>query len=391
MPYVSILTRRHQVGAGTTTLGGGDGVDISLPSVTREGPAAILTVTPGQRATIRRADPTVAVSVDGRPLVDESRPLAHGSKIEILGVAVLFGDERQNGTTQHVAGVAGVADPAMRLGEAEPTAGTGGVLVSLRDGRRYPVPDVGLEIGRDPHCDLVIASSAVSRWHAQVAPALLGYAVSDSSANGVFVNGVKVEESVTLARGDVIRVGPEEFRFDADVASYEPSADLLAGGAPPAAPAAPAPPDGKPSEVRARTAEIPSLPPAAAPVLATLEILTRGVQAGVTHDVTRQLSHVGRGGHNDVVLDDRSVSGTHAKLQWRDGAWYVVDMDSTNGTYVDGERVRGERRLASVTELRFGDIKATFRAAATPPSGDAGDTRKIVGVALGQGRVRSSR
>jgi pSer/pThr/pTyr-binding forkhead associated (FHA) protein len=388
MPFVSIIARRHQLRAGNTTLGGGDGVDIAIPAVALEGPAAVLIVTHDGNAVIRRADPGVAVSVDGRLLGDEPRSLAHGSKIEILGAVVLYGDERHSGTTRHVAGV-GAADPPSGFGEAEPAADTGGVLVSLRDGRVYPVPDAGLDIGRDPHCDLVIASSAVSRWHAQVAPGLLGYVIADSSSNGVLLNGAKIEGTATLARGDVIRVGPEEFRFDADAASFEPSGALLDGQGAPRAAAAERPP-----EVRARTAEVPTLAPAVdVPVLARLEIVSRGLDNGTSHDITHQLSHLGRGAHNDVVLDDRSVSGAHAKLQLRGEAWYVVDMESTNGTYVDGERVRGERRLPPIAELRFGDIRATFRAAVAVPSAGAGggDTRKIVGATDGQVRSRSSR
>src|SRR5438445_320308 len=64
--------------------------------------------------------------------------------------------------------------------------------------------------------------------------------------------------------------------------------------------------------------------------------------------------------HNDVRLTDESVSETHAKLQRRDDGWYLVDMDSTNGSYVGGTRVVGERRIEGSPDLRFGGVKMRF-------------------------------
>ncbi|MBN8751069.1 MAG: FHA domain-containing protein [Variovorax sp.] len=52
----------------------------------------------------------------------------------------------------------------------------------------------------------------------------------------------------------------------------------------------------------------------------------------------RQLS-IGRRPGNDVVLRDPSVSGSHAVLHRVDTSTYIEDLDSTNGTHVNGERV----------------------------------------------------
>ncbi|MDP9353508.1 MAG: FHA domain-containing protein [Chloroflexota bacterium] len=48
---------------------------------------------------------------------------------------------------------------------------------------------------------------------------------------------------------------------------------------------------------------------------------------------------LGRKLTNGVVLDDSTVSGEHAVLYLRDGAWYVRDAGSTNGTFVNGQDV----------------------------------------------------
>ena len=65
---------------------------------------------------------------------------------------------------------------------------------------------------------------------------------------------------------------------------------------------------------------------------------------------------VGRGGQNDLVLSgDEFASARHARIESRgDGVW-VEDLDSTNGTYVNGARVVGARRLAAGDVLRVGE------------------------------------
>ena len=64
---------------------------------------------------------------------------------------------------------------------------------------------------------------------------------------------------------------------------------------------------------------------------------------------------VGRGGQNDLVLmDDDFASARHARIEVRgDGVW-VQDLDSTNGTFVNGTRVAGAQRLGAGDVLRVG-------------------------------------
>jgi len=65
---------------------------------------------------------------------------------------------------------------------------------------------------------------------------------------------------------------------------------------------------------------------------------------------------VGRGGQNDLVLvGDEFASARHARIEVRgDGAW-VQDLESTNGTYVNGSRVSGAQRLGAGDVLRVGE------------------------------------
>jgi predicted component of type VI protein secretion system len=90
--------------------------------------------------------------------------------------------------------------------------------------------------------------------------------------------------------------------------------------------------------------------------------MNEGPGKGTKYELHTPLGHIGRGAHNDVRLSDESVSETHAKLQRREDGWYVVDMDSTNGTYVGGTRVMGERRIEGSPDVRFGGMKFRFTA-----------------------------
>src|SRR6266550_381047 len=146
--------------------------------------------------------------------------------------------------------------------------------------------------------------------------------------------------------------------------------------APPPAPAPPAAPPSRPAAPPAGAGErlkhtlhgvdaVPRPAPAGSPPLASL-LVKSGSLKNQRFPVRTPVFNIGRADYNDIVLPDPSVSTAHAKLQRREGVWLVVDLDSTNGTFVDGERVNGESPLAPGTLLRFGDIQLVFE-----PSDDA--------------------
>ncbi len=68
---------------------------------------------------------------------------------------------------------------------------------------------------------------------------------------------------------------------------------------------------------------------------------------------------VGRLHDNDIQINDPSVSSHHAEFTLRGGAYQLTDLDSTNGTYVDGELVE-QADLAPRTHIRFGEVDAVF-------------------------------
>jgi DNA-binding CsgD family transcriptional regulator len=75
---------------------------------------------------------------------------------------------------------------------------------------------------------------------------------------------------------------------------------------------------------------------------------------------------VGRGDQVDIELAaDERVSRLHAEIEHIGGVWTVADDGlSRNGSFLNGERVVGRRRLSDGDELRFGDTVVVFRAPA---------------------------
>jgi pSer/pThr/pTyr-binding forkhead associated (FHA) protein len=67
---------------------------------------------------------------------------------------------------------------------------------------------------------------------------------------------------------------------------------------------------------------------------------------------------VGRAATCDVVLADTYVSNVHARIYDRDGGWWLEDLGSTNGTYVNRNRVQTPTAVGPGDEIRMG--KATL-------------------------------
>lgn len=122
---------------------------------------------------------------------------------------------------------------------------------------------------------------------------------------------------------------------------------------PPVPPKTPTPEQGG---VQARS----SSPAQAEPAAMANLIVRSGPLKGRRFPIKVPIVNVGRAEYNDIVLADESVSTTHAKLQRREGIWVLVDLDSTNGTLVDGERAQGEVPLAPGALVRFGEVQTIF-------------------------------
>ena len=90
----------------------------------------------------------------------------------------------------------------------------------------------------------------------------------------------------------------------------------------------------------------------------TIELrILSGARAGQRERFDTSLVSVGRHPQSDLRFDpeaDLDVSTRHAELREADGAWTVFDQQSTNGTFVNGERIADHRRVFSGDTLGLG-------------------------------------
>ena len=73
-------------------------------------------------------------------------------------------------------------------------------------------------------------------------------------------------------------------------------------------------------------------------------------------ELARGRMTVGKGAGNDIVLDDPTVSRLHASLEEFGEGWCVSDLGSSNGTFVNGERIWAQQRLRHADEIRIGAV-----------------------------------
>jgi hypothetical protein len=92
-----------------------------------------------------------------------------------------------------------------------------------------------------------------------------------------------------------------------------------------------------------------------------LVIRAGGGRAGETFSLSGERLGIGRRPESEVFLDDVTVSRDHALLVHRDDGWWLDDLGSLNGTYVNRERV-DSRRLDDGDELQIGKYKLTYLA-----------------------------
>jgi cytochrome P450/NADPH-cytochrome P450 reductase len=166
-------------------------------------------------------------------------------------------------------------------------------------------------IGRDPECDIAIADTRVSWHHAVLRLENDRWVLADDgSTNGTYADGQRVER-IEIDAECQVRLGNPA---DGPVLRCAVSGD----GPPPE-------PDGEPEEARPRSA-------------ATVRI--------------------GRAPENEIVVSDPTASRQHAELRNVAGGYRIVDLDSSHGTFVNGQRVT-DAALSEGDTVRVGS--AMFR------------------------------
>jgi pSer/pThr/pTyr-binding forkhead associated (FHA) protein len=334
---------------GSYILGGRAADALRLGALASHPAVASIIVTSEGRTLIRRTTAAVVVRVDGEPLGIAAAELHHGAIVDFNSLRLTYDQSASHqpaaaSDDQHVGTypVDSMPSSAARL----VTSGIGGRLVDVRTGRTFALAERRIVLGRDESCDVVITGTGISRRHASISPCVGGYLIRDESSNGTIVNGAALAGTYKLVHGDIVQLAEEQLRFDADqgddVASVVPDDDatqLLDLS----------------HITRGLTLK------SSRHVSCTLEVV-RGALTGTVYELDKPVCTIGRAAQNDVKLRDDSVSSAHATLLRKGDVWYVVDLRSANGTFVDGSRTAGERELVTGTHLRVGAVDMIFRA-----------------------------
>jgi DNA-binding NtrC family response regulator len=215
-------------------------------------------------------------------------------------------------------------------------------LVFYRRGEevlRFALGEERVVLGRGERSDVVIPDPEVSRQQVALVYDGTQYRVVDLSGKGTRVAG-QVVEGGPLADG-------------ADIALGQWRALFRVRGAPEAEPA---------TEVGGTRTEL-QAPAVGTPRWQPVQVRVRRGHQETVHRLSGEGFTVGKDATNDLVLDDRFVSGRHLKVSRRESGFHVVDPGSTNGTWLGGTRIF-EAEVPLHTTLRLGETELVLEPAA---------------------------
>lgn len=196
--------------------------------------------------------------------------------------------------------------------------------------RRGPTPGAvydleadEITIGRGNKSTIVIRDNEVSRDHCRLVRLTDAYQVYDlNSSNGTFVNGQRVLTPWLLQPGALIELGDSitlEYGSSKDVGEESARADLETGA------------------------------------YYSLTMI-KGPAVGYSYPLESKLVAIGRDLTNDIVIQDPEVSRYHLSLLLTPRGYELEDIDSTNGTFVNGVPLKGKRCLEPDDVIKLGTV-----------------------------------
>ena len=84
-------------------------------------------------------------------------------------------------------------------------------------------------------------------------------------------------------------------------------------------------------------------------------VMRSGPTPGTTYSLEGEMSTIGRDSTNTIVINDAEVSRRHSRLTFQGGKYVIEDLGSTNGTFVNGQRLSGPVVLKAGDMISFGE------------------------------------
>lgn len=241
-------------------------------------------------------------------------------------------------------------------------------------GQSFAIADEAT-VGSGHENTIVLAASTISREHARIFfdPERQHYVVEDlGSRNGTRLDGERVHAQERLDDLNVITFASthdfifQRLREDHPAAAREPAAPGSAEGPPRGRAERPArdPADGPRLDQGDSSPRYPTERPPRGPVEDSPRIVLEiELQNGVwtPFDLAQGANAVGRSRRCQITVDHGQLSRRHALLTVTGREVTVRDLQTTNYTYVNDERIATEVPVGAGTELRFGSVRARLR------------------------------
>ena len=201
-------------------------------------------------------------------------------------------------------------------------------LVDQNDGSIEEITHWETSIGKVKSNDIVLPLPYVSRFHAVIAKRRKEWVVFDTSArtSGVLVNGEKVERRAVIENGDIITIGSIDLKFECDEALSQKSK----------------------RQIRQQLAQSAPAQNVAYGVL--VDIKTKRPVYIKKQDIL-----IGRGADCDIKINSEAVSSHHARIHMTSKGWALSDLDSHNGTKINGKFIDRPQLIFEEDMLTFGD------------------------------------
>lgn len=200
-------------------------------------------------------------------------------------------------------------------------------MAQLRDvqsGNVYDIDHWETSIGRSKSNDITLTQPTVSRFHAVVSKKKHDWVITDTfSKSGVYLNGKKIKNRAEIEDGDILLIGGVSFKFNcAEAISYKSREEMK-------------------KNVKKQN------------------VMAYGVLVDVaTHKpvyIKKKDVLIGRSEYADIKIISDKVSAEHARIYQTSKGFAVCDLDSHNGTKLNGRFISQPRLIFDNDMLTFGD------------------------------------
>lgn len=204
-------------------------------------------------------------------------------------------------------------------------------LTDQNDGSVIEIKHWETSIGKSKANDIVLPIPSVSRFHAVIAKKRSEWVVTDTfSKNGITVNGEKIDGKAVIEDGDVITIGTVPLKFECAEAISSATKKQIRSSAP-----------------------IQENRNVAYAVL--VDVKSRRPVYLKRNDVL-----IGRGENCDIRVLSDAVSSEHARIYKTTRGWALSDLDSHNGTKLNGRYLTQSQLIFDEDTITFGDRVFVF-------------------------------